>query len=90
MAAKVKWKECCCLLVVFVISVNGMFVHRHCSHVHPKYDEVRKQNKAIFGTGFDSDICCLEPVTFRKGCLLFKVSSISLPSMHVYAYVSCH
>ena len=78
------------MLVVFVISVNGMFVHRHCSHVHPKYDEVRKQNIAIFGSGFDSDMCCLEPVTFQRGCLLVKVSVISLPSMHAYAYVSCH
>jgi hypothetical protein len=44
MAAKVKLKERCCLFfVIFVTYVNGMFVHRHCSHVHPKPDEVRKQ-----------------------------------------------
>ncbi|XP_068085914.1 leishmanolysin-like peptidase [Anabrus simplex] len=41
MAAKVKWKEQCLVLVtVFVLLVNGMFTHRHCSHVHPKADEV--------------------------------------------------
>jgi hypothetical protein len=44
MAAKVKLKECCCLFLAIIVTyVNGMFVHRHCSHVHPKPDEVRKQ-----------------------------------------------
>ncbi|XP_021940334.1 leishmanolysin-like peptidase [Zootermopsis nevadensis] len=41
MAAKEKWKSRCFLfLSIFVMYVNGMFVHRHCSHVHPKPDEV--------------------------------------------------
>ncbi|KAK7869707.1 hypothetical protein R5R35_011777 [Gryllus longicercus] len=41
MAAKVKWKHwLSVLLTAFVISVNGMFVHRQCNHVHPKDHEV--------------------------------------------------
>ncbi|GLH03904.1 Uncharacterized protein GBIM_09723 [Gryllus bimaculatus] len=42
MAAKVKWKHwLSVLLTAFVVSVNGMFVHRQCNHVHPKDHEYR-------------------------------------------------
>lgn len=44
MAVKVKWKCLCVVFVViFVEIVNGMFIKRHCSHLHPKPDEVQNQ-----------------------------------------------
>jgi hypothetical protein len=52
MAAKVRWNDCCFFLVLYVISVNGMFVHRHCSHIHPKHDEV----SVSFRTHNDNEI----------------------------------
>jgi len=85
MAAKVKWKECYLFLVFYVIYVNGMFVHRHCSHVHPKPDEVRKEH-VIIRASSDTEIFYLEPVTFRK-----QIAGYSwLAHVAQHAFILCY
>lgn len=43
MPVKVKWKTVCAAVLVLAVQLaTGMFEQRHCNHLYPKPDEVRK------------------------------------------------
>lgn len=46
MPVKVKWKTVCAAVLVLAVQLaTGMFVQRHCNHLYPKPDEVRRITK---------------------------------------------